>query len=419
MAKQVLAGGVNSPARAFKAVGGSPVFIQKSQGAKIYDIDDNHFIDYVCSWGAILLGHSHEKVIDEVKKTLSLGSSFGTPTLLETEMAKLVIKCFPFLEKVRMVNSGTEATFSAIRLARGYTGKNKILKFKGCYHGHGDSFLIAAGSGAATLSQPDSAGVTNNVAQDTLLAEFNDFNEVERIFAEHKQDLAAVIIEPVAGNMGLIPAEPVFLKNLREITRENKTLLVFDEVMTGFRLSISGASGIYGIEPDLICLGKVIGGGFPVGAFGGKGAIMNALAPDGPVYQAGTLSGNPIAMRAGITVLRELLERKEAYLELEEKGAHLTKGLLSLAKQFSLPVVLNRMGSMFTLFFNSNAEVTNFKLAKESDTKRFAFFFNQMLHLGSYFPPSQFEAAFLNLSHSYEELDETLNHAETTLQKMV
>ena len=418
VANEVLVGGVNSPARAFKAVDRSPLFIKQSRGAKVVDIDGNEFIDYVCSWGAIILGHSHEKVVEEVKKTLSLGSSFGAPTLLETKMAKLIIKCFPFIKKVRMVNSGTEATFSAIRLARGHTGKNKILKFKGCYHGHGDSFLIAAGSGAATLNQPDSPGVTPNVAKDTLLAEFNDFAEVEKIFDKHHHDLAAIIIEPIAGNMGLIKSETSFLENLREITKQYKTLLIFDEVMTGFRLSLSGASGLYKINPDLICLGKIIGGGFPVGAFGGGEEIMNSLSPNGPVYQAGTLSGNPVAMKAGITVLTELINQKEVYQELEEKTNYFIGETRKLIRKFKLSITINRVGSMFTLFFNTNQKITNFKIAKASDVKKFARFFNAALELGSYFPPSQFEAAFLNRSHSYEELDATLNHVEQAFKKI-
>ncbi len=417
-ANQHLVGGVNSPARAFKAVHRSPVFIEKAEGAKIIDLDGNEYIDYICSWGAIILGHADKSVQKKVTERLALGSSFGAPTLLETTMATLVKKCLPFADKVRMVNSGTEATFSAIRLARGYTKKNKILKFKGCYHGHGDSFLIAAGSGALTLGKPNSPGIPPSVAKETLLAEYNNFDEVEEIFAKYKNDLAAVIIEPVAGNMGLIKAEKKFLQKLRAITKENNTLLIFDEVMTGFRLALGGASELFKIYPDIICLGKVIGGGFPVGAFAGKKEVMEHLSPEGPVYQAGTLSGNPVAMAAGISVLERLIE-KNIYDDLEKKAGYLEKQIRFLIKKYHLTIVFNRVGSMFTLFFNPLKEVTNFSQAQKSQVEKFSYFFNKLLEKRVYFPPSQFEATFLNQKHSLKDINKTLNAMEAIFKGMV
>ncbi len=416
-ASKVLVGGVNSPVRSFSGVGGSPVFFKSGRGSTLEDIDNNSYLDYVASWGAIILGHSDDRVIQAAKDQLNRGTSFGAPTLLETEMASLIKRCLPFAEKIRMVSSGTEATFSAIRLARGYTRKDKIIKFKGCYHGHGDSFLIEAGSGALTLGKPNSPGVTKTVAKDTLIIEYNDTEQLRKVFQKYK-DIAAVIIEPIAGNMGLIPAKKEFLSELRDITKRNQSLLIFDEVMSGFRVSRGGASELYGVTPDLICLGKVMGGGMPAAAFAGKKEIMKHLAPEGDVYQAGTLSGNPLAMTCGITVLKEILRDKQFYAKLNEKTSYLTEQIRILAEQYKIELLVKQTGGMFSVFFNPLQEINNFLDVKQSDLKAYSFFFHSLLKLGSYFPPSQFESAFMTQAHTKKNLDETLNQVESTFKKL-
>lgn len=408
-------GGVNSPVRAFRSVDTPPIYIQRGQGSKLIDIDGNEYIDYICSWGPLILGHAHPKVVEAVNQVLQKGTSFGLPTELETEMASLVIERMPSVEMVRMVNSGTEATMSALRLARAYTGRNKILKFSGSYHGHSDSLLIRAGSGVATLGLPDSPGVPQETTQHTLTVAYNDLAGCREVIHRFADDLAAVIIEPVAGNMGVIPPDPTFLKELRQLTEENGILLIFDEVMTGFRVDYYSAQGLYGIIPDLTTMGKVIGGGLPVGAYGGKKEIMELVAPIGPVYQAGTLSGNPLAMAAGKATLTEMTLEK--YQLLEINGKRLADGFAENAKEAGIPVHINRVGSMICLFF-TDEKVTNYEQSQASDTKRFAKYFRLMTEQGILIPPSQFEGMFLSVVHSDEDLERTLEANRNALKKL-
>ena len=394
---KVLVGGVNSPVRAFKAVGGTPLFVKNAKGSKIYDVDGNCYIDYVCSWGPLILGSAHPKVVRALKEAISRGTSFGAPTRLETELAELVIDAMPSIKKIRFVNSGTEATMSALRLARAYTKRNRILKFEGCYHGHSDSLLVKGGSGMATLGTPDSAGVTASAAGDTLVAPYNDLEAVEQVFERYPDEVSAVIVEPIAGNMGMIPPEPGFLTGLRTITERYGALLIFDEVITGFRAAYGGAQSIFQIKPDLTCLGKIIGGGLPVGAYGGRGEIMDQLSPLGSVYQAGTLSGNPLAMTAGIATLHEI-KKKGFYDALEKKSRLLAEGLSKAAEAIECSVQLNRVGSMLGLFFTEE-KVANYSSAKSTDTEQYSHFFHAMLDLRVYLPPSAFETIFVSSAH--------------------
>ncbi|MFC7440820.1 glutamate-1-semialdehyde 2,1-aminomutase [Laceyella putida] len=414
-AVKVIPGGVNSPVRAFKSVKMNPVFIDRGSGSTVVDVDGNRYIDYIGSWGPLILGHAHPKVVEAVKTTAEKGTSFGAPTELETMMAELVVERMPSVEIVRMVNSGTEATMSALRLARAYTGRNKILKFEGSYHGHSDSLLIKAGSGVATLGLPDSPGVPENTAQHTLTVPYNDLESVKLVFEKYGHELAAVILEPVAGNMGVVPPQPGFLEGLRELTEQHGTLLIFDEVMTGFRVDYYSAQGRYGITPDLTTMGKVIGGGLPVGAYGGKKEIMEQIAPVGPVYQAGTLSGNPLAMAAGFATLTEMTPA--AYEELERKGQILEEGLRRNAEEAGIPHHINRVGSMVCLFFTGEA-VMSYTQAKQADTERFAEYFRHMMEEGVLIPPSQFEGMFISMAHSEEDLARTLEANRRALAKL-
>ncbi|MGA8943160.1 MAG: glutamate-1-semialdehyde 2,1-aminomutase [Thermoactinomyces sp.] len=414
-AVELIPGGVNSPVRAFKSVQMNPVFAESGQGCKVTDVDGNQYIDYIGSWGPLILGHSHPKVVQAIKETAEKGTSFGLPTELETKMAKIVTERMPSVEVVRMVNSGTEATMSAIRLARAYTGRNKILKFEGNYHGHSDSLLIKAGSGVATLGLPDSPGVPDNLARFTLTVPYNDLESVQLAFERYGDDLAAVIIEPVAGNMGVVPPQPGFLEGIREITRQYGTVLIFDEVMTGFRVDYHSAQGRYDITPDLTTMGKVIGGGLPVGAFGGKREIMDLIAPSGPVYQAGTLSGNPLAMAAGIATLQEMTP--DAYQELEQKGAMLEAGFRRNAEEAGIPHCINRVGSMVCMFF-TNETVTNYEQAQTADTELFASYFRNMAEEGILIPPSQFEGMFISMAHGEEDLNRTIDANRRALRKL-
>ncbi|MFC0877598.1 glutamate-1-semialdehyde 2,1-aminomutase [Saccharicrinis sp. FJH2] len=407
-AQKAMPGGVNSPARAFKSVKSNPVFISSAKGSKITDIDGNTYIDYVGSWGPMILGHAYEPVIEAVKEAAMRGTSYGAPTEIETTMAELIKEMVPSVGMIRMVNSGTEATMSALRLARGYTGRNLVLKFEGCYHGHGDSFLIKAGSGALTLGTPDSPGITPGTARDTLMAAYNDLDAVEKVFAEKGKDIAAVILEPVTGNMGVIRPKKSFVTGLRNLCDTYGAVLIFDEVMTGFRLSRSGAQGICGIKPDLTTFGKIIGGGLPVGAYGGKREIMEQLAPLGPVYQAGTLSGNPLAMTAGYVTLKTLNDRPELYDELEKKSDRLVTGFRNNLTELGIPAVINRVGSMFTVFFTRNEAVSSFADVQTCDTSLFADYFNGSLQQGIYYAPSQFEAVFVSMAHSDEDIEMTI-----------
>ena len=404
-AQESIPGGVNSPVRAFKSVNLNPVFIEKAKGVTITDIDGNQYTDFVASWGPLIFGHAHNAIVTAINEAAQKGTSYGAPTTYETEMAELIVQMIPSVEKVRMVNSGTEATMSAIRLARGYTGREKILKFVGNYHGHGDSFLIKAGSGAITLGLPDSPGVTAGNAKDTLLANYNNLASVEQIFAQEGQNIAAIIVEPVAGNMGVVLPEKGFLEGLREITAQNGALLIFDEVITGFRLAKGGAQEYFGVMPDITTLGKIIGGGLPVGAYGGKKEIMDQLAPVGPVYQAGTLSGNPLAMAAGSTMLKMILNTPDFYPELERKAKKLEEGILANLKETGVNGVINRVGSMMTLFFTNEEKVTSFDEAMTSDTLRYAKYFKCSLESGIYIAPSQFECLFVSYAHTDEDID--------------
>ncbi len=414
-AVRLLPGGVNSPVRAFKSVKMTPIFMARGKGSKIYDIDGNEYIDYVLSWGPLILGHANPRGVEALKKVTENGTSFGAPTLIENELAKLVIERVPSIEIVRMVNSGTEATMSALRLARGYTGRNKIVKFEGSYHGHGDSLLIKAGSGVATLGLPDSPGVPEAVAQNTITVPYNDLESVRYAFERFGEDIAAVIVEPVAGNMGVVPPVPGFLQGLRDITKQYGALLIFDEVMTGFRVDYHCAQGYFGIEPDLTCLGKVIGGGLPVGAYGGKAEIMEKVAPSGPVYQAGTLSGNPLAMTAGYETLIQLTP--ETYDEFRKKADRLEEGLRKAAEKYEIPHTINRAGSMIGFFF-TNEEVTNYEKAKTSNLEMFATYYREMAEQGIFLPPSQFEGLFLSTEHTDEDIEKTIAAAERAFAKI-
>jgi glutamate-1-semialdehyde 2,1-aminomutase len=405
-AQRVIPGGVNSPVRAFKSVGGSPRFISRAQGSKIYDIEGNEYIDYVASWGPMILGHAHPQVVQAIQVAAVQGTSFGAPTELEVELAELIVAAVPSIERVRLVNSGTEAAMSALRLARGFTGRDKVLKFEGCYHGHVDSLLVKAGSGAITLGVPDSAGVPASLAQHTITLAYNDIAAVRHLFKERGREIAAVIVEPIAGNMGVIPPQPGFLEGLREICSQYEALLIFDEVITGFRVAYGGAQQLYGVEPDLTCLGKIIGGGLPVGAYGGKAHIMDFISPVGPVYQAGTLSGNPLAVTAGIKILK-LLAQPGVYSQLEEISAQLAQGLLDNARRRGIPTQFARVGSLMCTFFTS-APVIDYSSAKRSDTKRFARYFWKLQQQGINIAPSQFEAMFVSSAHSPQDIEKTV-----------
>ncbi len=411
-------GGVNSPARAFKSVGSNPLFIEKADGSAIYDIDGNEFIDYVGSWGPMILGHAHPEVVKAVRETAGSGTSYGAPTILETQMAELIGEMIPSVESVRMVNSGTEATMSALRLARGFTGRDMVIKFEGCYHGHGDSFLIKAGSGALTHGEPDSPGITKGTAKDTLTAGFNDTGSVENLFTMHGDKIAAVIIEPVTGNMGVIEPDREFIQTIRTLCTWYGAILIFDEVMTGFRLAKGGAQELLGITPDLTTLGKIIGGGLPVGAYGGRKDIMDSLSPSGPVYQAGTLSGNPLAMAAGIATLQTINSNGEFYNELEKKSALLEKGLCENLHKSGIPAVVNRVGSMFTIFFTSEKKVSAYKDVMTCDTEMFARFINLLLDEGVYMAPSQFEACFVSSAHSESDIRYTIDKCQKILDRL-
>jgi glutamate-1-semialdehyde 2,1-aminomutase len=404
-AKQYIPGGVNSPVRAFKSVGLTPVYVDRAAGSRIYDIDGNTFIDYVCSWGPLIMGHAHPEVVQALQKTAAKGTSFGAPTLLETEMAKTVVERVPSVDIVRMVNSGTEATMSAIRLARGYTGRSKILKFEGSYHGHADSLLIKAGSGVATLGLPDSPGVPEGVAVNTITVPYNDLAAVQVAFDHYGSEIAGIIVEPIAGNMGVVLPQPGFLEGLRKLTTDFGALLIFDEVMTGFRVNRGCAQGLFGITPDLTCFGKVIGGGLPVGAYGGRREIMEQMAPSGPIYQAGTLIGNPLAMAAGLTTLKLLTP--EVYDHLEKMGARLEAGLKRNAEEVGIPLTINRVGSMVCPFF-TEGPVNNYDTAKGSDLETFRRYFGEMLSRGVSIPPSQFEGMFVSAAHSEQDIDDTI-----------
>ncbi|RWZ59920.1 glutamate-1-semialdehyde-2,1-aminomutase [Halobacillus fulvus] len=408
-AVNLMPGGVNSPVRAFKSVNMDPIFMERAKGSKLYDIDGNEYIDYVLSFGPLILGHADERVTEALKTATEHGTSFGTPTIKENELAELVIDRVPSIEMVRMVNSGTEATMSALRVARGYTGRDKILKFEGNYHGHGDSLLIKAGSGVATLGLPDSPGVPESIAQNTITVPYNDLESVRYVFEEYGDDLAAVIIEPVSGNMGVVPPNEGFLQELRQLTEDNGTILIFDEVMTGFRVGFHSAQGHFGVTPDMTCLGKVIGGGLPVGAYGGKREIMERVAPVGDIYQAGTLSGNPLAMTAGFETISAMT--KEAYASINEKVDRLIEGYKQAAKKYNVPLTVNRAGSMVGFFF-TNEPVTNFETANQSDLDLFTRYYQGMIQEGVYLPPSQFEGLFLSVKHTDEDIEKTIQAAE-------
>lgn len=412
-ARKVLPGGVNSPVRAFRSVGGNPVFIEKAQGAYLWDIDGNRYIDYVGTWGPAILGHAHPQVIKRIQEVAESGTSFGAPTLMETELARLVIDIVPSIEKVRFVNSGTEAVMSAIRLARAHTKRSKIIKFEGCYHGHSDYLLVKAGSGAATHGVPDSAGVPATTAAETLNAGFNDLDSVQKLFEACPNDIAGILIEPVAGNMGCVPPEPGFLEGLRQMADQYGACLIFDEVMTGFRVALGGAQERYEVTPDITCLGKIIGGGLPVGAYGGKAEIMAQVAPEGPMYQAGTLSGNPLAMAAGIETLK-LLQQPGTYEQLEKTTTKLSMGLMDICERKGIPHSAHQVGSMATLFF-TEGPIRNYHDVAKFDRERFNRFFWGMLDRGVYLAPSQFESAFVSLAHTWEDIDRTLEAAEASI----
>ena len=414
-AVDLMPGGVNSPVRAFKSVGLSPIFMESGKGAILTDVDGNEYIDYVLSWGPLILGHADDQVVDSLKKVAEKGTSFGAPTTLENNLAKLVIERVPSLEMVRMVNSGTEATMSALRLARGYTGRNKILKFEGNYHGHGDSLLIKAGSGVATLGLPDSPGVPESIAQHTITVPYNDKESVTYAFEQFGEDIAGVIVEPVSGNMGVVPPQDGFLEHLRAITEEYGALLIFDEVMTGFRVGYHCAQGHFNITPDITCLGKVIGGGLPVGAYGGKKEIMERIAPAGDIYQAGTLSGNPLAMTAGYETLSQLNEA--TYKEINRKVDTLVNGYKEAAEKYNIPLQVNRVGSMVGFFF-TDQQVINFETAQTSDLDRFAKYYRGMIEEGVFLPPSQFEGLFLSTAHTDEHIDKTIQAVNTVFTNL-
>ena len=414
-AVELMPGGVNSPVRAFKSVQMDPIYIEEGQGATMTDIDGNSYIDYVLSWGPLILGHADEQVVNALQTVTAKGTSFGMPSVLENKLAQLVIDRVPSIEKVRMVSSGTEATLSALRLARGYTKRNLILKFEGCYHGHSDSLLIKAGSGVATLGLPDSPGVPEGIAKNTITVPYNDVESLKLAFSKFGDDIAGVIVEPVAGNMGVVPPVEGFLQSLREITTEHGALLIFDEVMTGFRVGYHCAQGYFNVTPDLTCLGKVIGGGLPVGAYGGKKEIMEHIAPDGPIYQAGTLSGNPLAMTAGYETLSQLTE--ESYEHFNQLGDLLEEGLIRLKEKYNIPLTVNRAGSMIG-FFLTNEEVKNFETAQSSDLDLFAKLYQALIEEGIFLPPSQFEGMFLSTKHTEDHIKETLNAFDRAFQKI-
>lgn len=421
-AKKYMPGGVNSPVRSYKSVGSVPPFIARGAGSHLFDIDGNEYIDYVGSWGPLVAGHAHPQVVKALQEAATRGTSYGAPTLLETELAKLVQKAYPSMEVMRMVNSGTEATMSALRLARGFTGRDKIVKFIGCYHGHSDSLLVKAGSGLATFGEPDSPGVTKGVAQDTIAIPYNDFEALEATMRDFGDEIAAVIIEPIAGNMGCVLPKQGYLDKIRELTAKHGALLIFDEVMCGFRASLGGAQKSYGIHPDLTCLGKIIGGGLPCAAYGGREEIMRRIAPDGPVYQAGTLSGNPLAMTAGLETLKILLQEPEPgepdngrILTLKTKK--LVLGILQAAKEVGVPLQVQQAGSMFSIFFNAH-EVYDYASSAASDQSAFRIWFEAMLDEGIYLAPSQFETLFMSLAHTDEDIERTLQAATKALQKV-
>ena len=412
-AKKVIPGGVNSPVRAFRAVGLEPLFVSRASGSKVYDADGGVYIDYVSSWGPMILGHAHPEVRKAMSRALANGWSYGAATALEVRLAEKISKAIPSMELLRMVSSGTEAAMSALRVARGFTGRDKVIKFEGCYHGHADSFLVKAGSGALTFGVPDSAGVPASLAENTLVAPYNNLKAVQALFHQNPSQIAGVIVEPIAGNMGIVPPREGFLKGLEELCRLNGALLIFDEVITGFRLLFGGVQKIYGVTPDLTCLGKIIGGGMPVGAYGGRREIMEKVAPLGPVYQAGTLSGNPLAMTCGLATLG-VLQQKNPYKKIASLAEDLCRGLEDLVRQKGTPARINRCGSMFTLFFSPN-EVTDYESAKKADTGKYAKFFQGMLAAGVWLPPSQFEACFLSLAHSEKDVVKTLGAAASAL----
>ena len=416
-AKTLIPGGVNSPVRAFKSVGGDPIFMSRAKGAYLYDEDDNAYVDLINSWGPMILGHANEEVEKAIFEAVKSSTSFGAPGRREVEIAELIIDMVPSIEKIRMVNSGTEATMSAIRLARGYTGKNKFIKFEGCYHGHGDAFLVAAGSGAATLGVPDSPGVTKGTSRDTLLAPYNDLKAIDRVIAKNENNICAIIVEPVAGNMGCVLPNDDFLKGLRARCDAHQILLIFDEVMTGFRLSAGGAQELLGVMPDLTTFGKIIGGGLPVGAYGGSAEIMNPIAPEGPIYQAGTLSGNPVAMAAGMAILRKLHEHPEIYKQVEQTTRQITSGIANILSRQGLKYTINQIGSMYSLFF-TNEKVTNFETAKTTNAQLFGAYFRGMLSRGIYLAPSQFESLFISNAIQSAEVAAILKATEEVLLDM-
>lgn len=416
-ARKYLPGGVDSPVRAFKAVGGTPLFIARGKGSKIYDADGNEYIDYVGSWGPLILGHSHPQLVKALKLAVERGTSFGAPTEMETILAKMISAAMPSVEMLRFVNSGTEATMTALRLARAFTGRDKIIKFAGGYHGHADGLLARSGSGLATLSLPDSPGVPSGYVQNTLIPSFNDAEAVEALFQRYPGEIAAVIVEPVAANMGVVPPQPGFLDSLRQITKEFGAMLIFDEVITGFRVAYGGAQALYNIKPDLTCLGKIIGGGLPIGAYGGRREIMQMVAPIGPVYQAGTLSGNPLAMTAGIETLK-ILQQPDTYKQLEVKSAGLEKDINKAASQTNARIITSRIASLLTIYFSSNI-VVNYETACQADTVLFGRFFHQLLSEGIYWPPSQFEAAFVSLAHSDDDIQFTIRAIDKALGSLL
>lgn len=416
IASELIPGGVNSPVRAFKAVGGNPIFIERARGSKIYDVDGNVYIDYVLSWGPLILGHAYPKVVDALRKAVENGTSYGAPTTHEIELAKLVLKAYPSMDKVRMVNSGTEATMSAIRVARGFTRRDKIIKFEGCYHGHADGLLVKAGSGATTLGVPDSPGVPKSYARNTITLPFNDTAAFKKMIENEWKSIACVIVEPVVGNIGCVLPRPGFLETLRKMTQRHNIVLIFDEVMTGFRIAYGGAQEYYGIRPDMTCLGKVIGGGLPVGAYGGRKEIMSMVSPEGPVYQAGTLSGNPLAMTAGIATLR-VLSKHGVYRTLEQRAALLEEGLLEASRMAKTKTRFYRAGTMFCSYF-TDSDVVDYKTAKTADAEKFSRFFTAMLTRGVYIAPSQFEAGFLSLAHSEKDIEQTARIAYESLKEI-
>ncbi|MBI5847961.1 MAG: glutamate-1-semialdehyde 2,1-aminomutase [Nitrospirae bacterium] len=415
-ASTVIPGGVNSPVRAFKAVGGNPLFIDKAKGSRIYDVDGNSYIDYVLSWGPMILGHAFPRVVNALKKAAERGTSYGAPTALEIELAELVLKLYPSMDRIRMVNSGTEATMSAIRVARGFTGRDKIIKFEGCYHGHADGLLVKAGSGAVTFGLPDSPGVPKSYARNTLTLPYNDIPAFKRLVEKDGKNIACVIVEPVVGNIGCVLPKPGFLEALRKFTKKYGIVLIFDEVMTGFRASFGGAQAYYGIKPDMTCLGKVIGGGLPVGAYGGRKEIMSMISPEGPVYQAGTLSGNPLAMTAGIETIKEL-SKPGMYKSMEAKCVLLEEGLKSAAKKAGVSTRFYRAGSMFCTYF-TNIDVIDYATAKKADAQKFSRFFSEMIEQGVNLAPSQFEAGFMSLAHSEKDIEATVKAAYESLKKL-